>query len=145
MRAVIGKPIVVGAEPRGAQFAVLHLKQAHPEARVQPFADHAVAILTLDARDRIPGARSNPRIATRHPLREIFRIDAGDRKACNRERTESFGDEEIALALAGALDDSRRAIEKALLDSRGPYVGRLDHMRIRGQDSLRFHRRSPLL
>src|SRR6266481_5333862 len=104
MRAIVGQPIVVGAETRCAQLAVLYLKETHREARVQDLAADAVAILILDARDWIPRARPDPGIAARHPLREIFRIDARDCEACDRERAESFGDEEIALTLAGTLD-----------------------------------------
>src|SRR5208282_4101439 len=49
VRAVIGQPIVVRPKARRAQFAVLHLKQPHPKARIEHLARDAVALLVFDS------------------------------------------------------------------------------------------------
>src|SRR5271170_6887472 len=132
MRTIVGEPIVVRAKARRAQVTVFHLKQTHPEARIQHLARDTVALLILDSQLGIPPAWPDARVTARHLFGKVFWIDTGDGEACDREGAESFGDEEVAFAVADVLYDARRTVEKAPVDSRGPDIGGLDHMRIGG-------------
>ena len=140
MRTIVGEPIVVRAKARRAQVTVFHLKQTHPEARIQHLARDTVALLILDSQLGVPPAWPDAGVTTRHLFGKVFWIDAGDGEACDREGAESFGDEEVAFAVADVLYDPRRTVEKVLVDTRGPDIGGLYHVRICGQDFARVHR-----
>src|ERR1019366_5655358 len=112
--AIVRQPIVVGAEARRAQRTILQLEKTHAETRVENLGEDTVAFLVLEAQLGIPCARTHAGIAARHLFGEVLGIDAGDRKARHWKWTQTLGDEKIALALAGALDHARRAIEEGL-------------------------------
>src|SRR5271155_5422828 len=85
MRTIVGEPIVVRAKARRAQVTVFHLKQTHPEARIQHLARDTVALLILDSQLGVPPAWPDAGVTTRHLFGKVFWIDAGDGEACDRE------------------------------------------------------------
>ncbi len=141
--AVLGQPVVVGAEARLAQLAVFELEQPHPETGVDYFGGHAVALLVLDSFHRVPSPRPHVSVTLTHLVLEFPGVHAGYREGRDRQPLHPLGHEVIPRVAVEFFHHVRRPVRKTVLDARRPDVWWFDNVGVCRYYSLLRHDRFP--
>ena len=122
-------PVVIDPKTGPLEFGVRKLKQGQTQRGVDHLSPDPVDILVLNALDRVPTAGPSRFITTGEMFLEFLATPAR-RKSTRHRKRRNTGSHKKMSGFFLVFNDPRGAVPKPLIQSGGPQVGRLCHMRI---------------